>query len=538
MRSALVPAAIIVLSFSALAQEHSMSPAAPAPLETGLGDEHFAVSTKSADAQRFFDQGMRYVYAFNHDAAVASFKRATDLDPDLALGYWGQALALGPNINMDVDPQREKQAFDLAKAAGAHAEHASQKERDMIDALRTRYSDEPGADLKKLSVDYSGRMRALHAKYPDDPDIGTLFAESLMDLTPWKFWTHDGKPTENTQEIVTVLESVLKSHPNHMGANHYYIHAVEASSRPERALKAADRLTKLAPAAGHLVHMPAHIYQRTGNYSGAAAANAAGAVADREFVKVHGGEGMYPLMYYNHNLDFGASSYAMIGQFAKAKEFADETTANALKVVKMMPPIEAFSTDSMKVLLRFGKWADVLGAPDQSAGPYSIAFRHFARGVAFARIGNVAGAQSEEKELEAARANLSDDPGFLQNAGKSLGAVMAPLLKGQIALAEGNHTGAIEAYRQAVAAEDELNYDEPSDWFYPTRETLGGALLRHGDYAEAERVFRDDLARTPNNPRSLFGLAEALKKQKKPAAKTVAAFKKVWRGEQLRVGDL
>jgi tetratricopeptide (TPR) repeat protein len=530
MRSTIFCASIFVLCSSVFAQ-------APFPLTPGLGHLHRVVTTKNAEAQRYFDQGLRYVYAFNHDAAVQSFKRATELDPDLAIGYWGMALALGPNINMDVDPEREKQAYDLAQTALAHAPHASPKERDMIDVLVKRYWKDPGADLKKLGAGYAAGMRELHAKYPDDPDIGALFAESLMDLHPWKFWTHDGKPTEDTLEIVSVLESVLKSHPKHMGANHYYIHAVEGSPSPQRALPSARRLTTLAPAAGHLVHMPAHVYQRTGNYAAAAEANAAGARADRVFVKAHG-EGMYSMMYYNHNLDFGAASYAMDGRFAKAKQFADEVSANASKMVREMPPIEPFTLGSLKVLLRFGKWRNVLEAPDTNAGPYAKTFQHFARGVAFARLGNAAGARSEQKELGAAKTGLTDDTGFLQNSGKALATVMEPLLQGQIAEAEGNRDAAIAAYRRAVDAEDGLYYDEPADWFYPTRETLGGALLRNGNFADAEKVFRDDLARNPNNPRSLFGLAEALKKQKKPSAKTTAAFNKAWRGEPLRAADL
>jgi tetratricopeptide (TPR) repeat protein len=499
-------------------------------IETGLGDLHYPVSTKNAKAQRYFDQGMRYVYAFNHEAAVASFKRAAELDPKLAIAYWGQALALGPNINLDVDPEREAQAYKLEQTALAHISHASAKERDMINVLAKRYSNDPAADLKKLSADYSVAMRELRKKYPDDPDIATLYAESLMDLHPWKFWTHDGQPTEGTEEIIGVLESVLKKHPHHMGANHYYIHAVEASPHPERALASAKRLTTLAPAAGHLVHMPAHIYQRTGNYTGAAAANVAGVKADRAFVKTHG-EGMYSMMYYSHNLDFGAASYAMTGQFKEAKELADEMTANAMKMSKEMAPIEPFTSDSLKVLLRFGKWSDVIAAPDQSAGPISSLFRHYARGIAFAHLGNIDGARDEERQFQAGRANLTDETGFLQNSGKALAAVMEPLLEGQIAESSGNLAGAIPFYRRAVAAEDALNYNEPADWFYPTRETLGAALLKNGDHAEAEKVFRDDLSRNHDNPRSLFGLSEALRVQKKPAAKTTAEFKKAWRGD-------
>ncbi|MEO8035831.1 MAG: hypothetical protein ABI837_15450, partial [Acidobacteriota bacterium] len=245
---------LLFLGFLCLPLLAQAPPSPPPPsLDAGLGSGHRKVTTTSADAQRFFDQGMRYVYAFNHEAAIRSFQQATQLDPNLALGYWGVALALGPNINMDVDPDREKQAWEAEQAALAHAPAASPRERDMIDALSKRYSNDPKADLRKLQVDYSAAMRDLFKKYPDDSDIGTLYAESLMDLRPWKFWSHDGKPNEDTEEIVRVLESVLARHPNHVGANHYYIHAVEASPHPERALSSASRLRTLAPAAGHLV---------------------------------------------------------------------------------------------------------------------------------------------------------------------------------------------------------------------------------------------------------------------------------------------
>jgi tetratricopeptide (TPR) repeat protein len=364
MRLATVLAAAFVL-LPVFAQDHSAHSSAPPPvaLEAGLSDLHFKVNTNDAEAQRYFDQGMRYVYAFNHEHAIASFRRATDIDPNLAMGYWGMALALGPNINMDVDPAREKQAYDLAQVALSHLEHASGKEQALIRTLTRRYSNDPAADLKKLAADYANGMREVHAQYPDDPDIATLFAESVMNLNPWRFWSRDGKAAEGTNEFVGVLESVLKAHPHHLGANHYYIHAVEASRDAGRALPSAERLETLAPAAGHLVHMPAHIYQRTGNYVAAAKANVAGADADRAFIKKYGGENMYSLMYYNHNLDFGATSYAMAGQYQEARALADEVSASAATIAKTLPPIEPFTTDTMKVLLRFNKWFDILRTP-------------------------------------------------------------------------------------------------------------------------------------------------------------------------------
>ena len=505
-------------------------------LEPGIGNVHFLVSTKNAEAQRFFDQGMNYLYGFNHEAAVRSFRRAAELDPNLAMADWGVALALGPNINLDVDPDREKQAYEAVQSA--MKKEASPKERDAINVLAMRYSNDPNADLKKLAADYSHAMGELSKKYPDDLDLATLYAESMMDLRPWKFWAHDGKPAPQTEEIVAVLQSVLKRDPKHLGANHYYIHAVEASRHPERALPSADRLKTLAPASGHLVHMPAHIYQRTGNYSGAAKANETAATVDRQFIEKNGKGGVYPLMYYNHNLQFGTASYAMEGRFADARRMGDEFGSNAAAIAKEMPMLESAAATPLLVLVRFGKWTDVVRGPMPSSGPMSTALAHFARGVAFAQLGDIPAAEREHEEFEKSRQTITDDPGFFQNSPKAIARVGGGILDGRIAEAKGDRTKAVRAYQRAVEAEDALDYDEPPDWFYPARETLGGALIRDGQYAEAEKVFREDLKHNPHNPRSLFGLGEALKKQNKNAASARAEYRRYWHGGTLRIEDL
>jgi len=507
-------------------------------LEKGVGNVHYAVQTRNPEAQQFFDQGMAYLYGFNHEAAIRSFQHASELDPDMAMAHWGVALALGPNINLDVDPDHEKQAYDAVQSAMAHATSAPAKERDMIAALAKRYSNDPKANLKKLAVDYSDAMRALVRKYPDDLDLATLFAESMMDLRPWKFWSLDGKPAEGTDEIVSTLESVLKRNPNHLGANHYYIHAVEGSLRPDRALASADRLNTLAPTSGHLVHMPAHIYQRTGNYAGAAKANETAAAVDRVFIKKNGPEGIYPLMYYNHNLQFGSASYAMIGRFDDAKRMADEFGGTAVKMAKDMPMLESAASAPVLMLLRFGKWADVVRAPEAQAGPLSTVMSHFARGVAFAQLGDFGGAEREHEMFETARKSLTDDPGIMQNSPKDVVSVADGILDGRIAEARGDRENALRAYRRAVDAQDKLSYDEPADFFYPVRETLGAALVRMGQPAEAEKVFRADLERNPNNPRSLYGLAAARKAQKKSASTAMAQFRRTWKGGVLRIEDL
>jgi tetratricopeptide (TPR) repeat protein len=507
-------------------------------LDPGLGSLHWSVSTHDAKAQAFFDQGMRYVYAFNHESAVRSFNEAVRLDPELAMGYWGTALALGPNINLDVDPDREKQAYEAVHEAAKHLGHASESERDLVNVLIARYSLDANADLKKLATDYSQGMAALAKKYPKDSNINVLYAESLMDLRPWKFWTNDGKPNEGTEEIVRVLEGVLKREPNHLGANHYYIHAVEASSHPELAAAAAGRIAGLAPAAGHLVHMPAHIYERLGNYDGAAAANEAAAKADKGYMAKYGAEGVYSMMYYSHNLQFGAASYAMDGRYAQAMKMAEELAGNVGPMLKMMPPIELAFAYPPSILLRFGRWTDVIKShpPDDNL-PISATTIHLCRGTAFARLGNVAGAESEWKALEATRAKLTDDPGLTQNSAKPVGELASLILAGRIAEARGNADEAVNQLTKAVALEDSLSYDEPPDWWNPTRETLGATLLRAGRPAEAEKVFREDLTRNRKNPRSLYGLAQALKAQKKDATATMAAFHRVWKGGELAIGQ-
>ncbi|MBV9493048.1 MAG: tetratricopeptide repeat protein [Acidobacteria bacterium] len=507
-------------------------------LEPGLSDTHWKVTTRSAEAQQYFDQGLRYIYGFHHEQAIASFQRAAELDPSMPMAYWGTAYALGPNINLDVDPEREKQAYDTVQSALGHLDGASEKERDLIRALEKRYSNNPDADLKALAVDYSKAMGEVSKKYPDDLDIATLYAESLMDLRPWKFWTHDGQPNEGTLEIVGVLESVLKRNPKHLGANHYYIHAVEASQTPQRALASAKQLQTLAPNLGHLVHMPAHILHRTGDYAGAAKANEVGAAADRRFMEKHGHENIYSAMYYNHNLQFGSASHAMQGRFDPALKMASEMAEHGAMMAKEMPMVESITAAPLLVLVRFGKWTDVIRAPLAEYGPHSTAASHFARGVAFAGMGNIAGAQTERRMLEEARAKLTDDPGMLQNSPKNLMTVAANVLDARIALASGDRASAIASYKKAIETEDQLNYDEPPNWFYPVRESLGATLLRDGKAAEAEAVFRADLAKNPKNPRSLFGLAKALRAQQKSAASAEAEFRKMWKGGALKVEDL
>lgn len=522
------------------AQEHaSMGTAKPAVLLTGMGDLHHPIATKSAQAQRFFDQGLTLVYAFNHEEAARSFKRAAQLDPQSPMPWWGVALAVGPNYNMDVDMEREKEAYDAIQKARSLAASAPENERAYVEALAKRYSNDPKADLKALAVDYKNAMRELAARYPDDPDAGTLFAESMMDLHPWQLWTLDGKPTEDTEEILATLRSVLRRAPQHVGANHFYVHAVEASPHPEQGLTSAQRLETLVPAAGHLVHMPAHIYERTGFYEESAQANRAGVAADRAYLKSNPGQhAVYGMMYYSHNLHFLALAASMEGRFAEAKSAADQLVASVTPSLNAMPMAEWFLPMQTYILVRFNRWDDIakLHPPDSSL-TLTTAVWHYARGAAFAAKGDIANAQTERQELAAAIEKQPADAMFGFNPARTVLGLALDIVDARIAAAQGDHTASIEHWRHAVATQDSLAYDEPPDWYYPVRESLGAALAASGDYVEAEKVFREDLAQNPRNPRSLFGLHETLKAENKDsdAAWVQSEFEKAWKSADTKL---
>jgi tetratricopeptide (TPR) repeat protein len=526
--------AILLLATAATAaqqHQHTADTAPPATLVAGMGRLHHAIATKSPEAQRFFNQGLTYVYGFNHDEAIRSFRRAAELDPASPMPHWGIALALGPNINLDVDPEREKAAYDEAQQAKALLGGATAIERAYVEALAERYSNDPKADLKVLAVKYKDAMRTVMRRYPDDLDAATLYAESLMDLNPWQLWSAAGKPAEGTEEIVTVLESVLRRDRQHVGANHYYIHAVEASKTPERALQSAKRLEALVPAAGHLVHMPAHIYMRTGDYLSAVASNAKAAEVDRAYIAATRPDGIYPAMYYNHNLDFLASAAMMAGQFAEAKRAADQLVANATPALAEMPMLEPFAAKTLFVLLRFARWDDVLRLPAADARfPLLVTLSHFGRGIAHAARNNLTEAERERGAYAEARKAIKPDSDWGFNKAKNMLEVTDAVLDAWIARARRDDAAAIDAWRSAVIKEDMLNYNEPPDWFYPSRESLGAALLRAKRFPEAEQAFRDDLTRNPKNGRSLYGLWQTmLASRKVPEQPGVEAAEKQFR---------
>ena len=538
-------ALVFLLSLAATGpQQHDAhAPAAerPAVLMSGLGRLHHPIATRSPEAQRFFDQGLTLVYGFNHEEAVRAFRRAAALDPASPMPHWGIALALGPNINLDVDPEREHAANDEAQRARTLAAAAPAAERAYVDALIKRYSNDPKADRHALAVQYTDAMRDLVTHYPDDLDAATLFAESLMDLNPWRLWSADGTPGDGTEELVAALESVLRRDPTHIGANHYYIHAVEASKSADRALPSAKRLETLVPAAGHLVHMPAHIYMRTGNYQGAVTSNARAAEVDRAYIKARGADGLYPSMYYNHNLDFLASAAMMSGQFKQAKQAADLVVANTTPMLATMPMLEPFGAKTIYVLVRFARWDEMLRLPPPDAKHALLtAMSHFGRAVAQAARGNVAAAEQERAAYAQARKAVPPDSDWGYNKAKDMLPIAGAAIDGWIARARRDDEAAMAAWRRAVAAEDLTSYDEPPDWFYPTRESLGAALLRAARVDEAAQVFRDDLARNPGNGRSLYGLWQAQLAAKDPAAAaTGKRFKAAWSHADvtLRIAD-
>ncbi len=534
---------ILILPITTLSQHQNHQPG-KSKTETpivfnGLSDLHHPVSTKHAEAQKFFDQGLALLYAFNHDEAARSFKHAAELDPNLAMAYWGIALVNGQNYNLGPLPDREKAAYDAIQKAVALASKAPENERAYIEALAKRYSPEPKADYQKLGIEYKNAMAALVKRYPDDLDAATLYAESMMTLRPWKLYTADGKPEEGTEEIVAVLESVLKRNPNHIGANHYYIHAIEASRSPERALASAYRLKTLAPDAGHLVHMPAHIHMRIGDYENAAAANAQGADADRAYIKARGTEGFYPMMYFNHNVHFFAVACAFQGRSADAKKAADEIVAFASPLVKEMAMLDAFTPTAMLVRVRFHDWDALLKTPepDKATMPYTNGIWHFAQGLAQLAKGSTSKAETELKTVQQIINALPADASLGLNNTKEVLRVAENLLAAKLALAKKDKQAAVDYFKKGIAAEDALNYTEPADWYIPVRESLGSALMYIGNPAEAEKVFRADLEKNPRNGRSLFGLLESLKKQ----GKTIEAqfvqreFDTAWKSADIKL---
>lgn len=499
-------------SFSQHKHEKNKTGKSNVTLIPGLGNFHHKVTTESKEAQKFFDQGLILTYGFNHEEAIRSFQKAAELDPDMAMAYWGIAFALGPNYNLPADNEQRKLAYDAMQKAIKLSENVSRQDKDYIKALAKRYAKEvEKVDQQTLNAEFRKSMKELYLKYPDDVDAATLYAESMMVLKPWQLWNKDGTPAEGTEEIVSVLESVLKRSPNHPGANHYYIHAVEASNDPGRALASAKVLEDLIPAAGHLVHMPAHIYFRVGDYEGTSDANLVAINADEVYMKKYDPKGIYPVMYYNHNINFLSVSKMMEGKFSDAIKYANQVAKNVEPVMSQMQMVESVYANPLMILISFGKWDDILKyqETDPSFKVYN-ALLHYSKGYAYAIKGEVEAAKNELALFLKYKNQVTPEMTVGLNPASLIIDLSEIILNGKIAFAEGEKQKAIDILSVAVQKEDSINYNEPPDWYPSVRLSLGAAMYFNGDYSGAEQVFRDELKKYPHNGRGLFGLIESL----------------------------
>ena len=512
-----------------------------APRLLKLGNHQFPVSTKSKDAQAFMNQGVNLSYAFNHAEAGRAFREAARLDPSLAMAYWGQALVLGPNINAPMDPNSEGPALELIKKAVSLKSKASPREQAYIEALAERYSGN-AADRNARNQAYAAAMRKVQQKFPDDLDAATLYAESVMDLRPWGYWSRDGEPYEGMSEVVTLVEKVIEKNPVHPGALHLYIHLVEATDKVDKAEGPADRLLTLMPAAGHMVHMPAHIYQRIGRYSDAVRSNEMAIAADEDYITQCQAQGLYPMGYYPHNIHFLWFAATADGQsklsIESARKSASKVADEALQQVSLLA---IFRVVPYYALTRFGRWDDMLRESEPPAfSPYSRGIWHYARGIAFVRKGEL---DKADQELAKVKGLLTDktleQTLFSPNTGLAVLSIAPEVLAGEIEAAKKNYDKAIAHLERAVRLEDALIYTEPAEWHYPPRQTLAAVLLQANRPAEAETVYWADLKRNRNSGWSLYGLMKALQAQgkKDEAALVEARFKKAWARADVTISD-
>jgi tetratricopeptide (TPR) repeat protein len=521
------------------------SAAAPAgdpvlePIFDGLGGLTRRVTTSVPEAQRYFDQGLAFMYGFNHDEAIRSFQRAAELDPKCAMAEWGVAIANGPHINNPVLPEdRAKAAWEALVKAQALAEGAAPVEKALIVALAARYAQPQPQDRKPLDLAYANAMRSVWAAFPRDPDVGALFAEAMADLRPWDFWTPDGRPQPGTEEMIGALEAVLRLDPRHPLALHLTIHALEASTTPGSADAAADALRDRQPGLGHMVHMPSHIDVRRGRWQEAIAANTKAIAADARYTARSPEQGFYRL-YMAHNHHMLTYAAMMTGQSALALATIREMVgAIPLEFFRANPFADGFMAMPLEVLMRFGRWQEILAEPPfPEFVPISSALQHYARGVALVATGRSAEAEQELTAFVAARPKVPKEAFFGNNGADDVLGVAEGVLRGELLFRTGKTEEGIAALREAVAREDRLRYDEPPDWIQPVRHPLGAALLQAGRFAEAEVVFRQDLERLPDNGWGLYGLYRALQLQKKSAeaAATLKRFETVWKQADIQI---
>jgi hypothetical protein len=519
--------ALLLFASTLLAQQASP------PLYPDLGTHHKAVGTKVPAAQQYFDQGLRLVYGFNHAEAIRSFTRATELDPACAMCWWGIAYAYGPHVNAGMDSASGVKAYAAARKALSLSAKASPWERAYVRAVAARYARVPPANRASLDSAYSRAMADVARRNPNDLDAAALYAESLMDLRPWNYWTPEGKPYPGTEIIVKQLEGVIARNPEHPGACHYYIHAVEAVN-PQLAVPCAERLARLMPGVGHMVHMPAHIYIRVGRYNDAANSNVHAIHTDEMFIEGQKPVSVYSLAYYPHNIHFLAFASTMAGRSAQAIEASKTLTGKVnVDVARQVPMLQEMMPYHVLTLTTFGRWDEILAEPlPPSDIRMPVAMAYYARGVAYAAKGQGAQAQAALDTVKAIDAVTPADA-----PSKTAVSIAVHALMGEIATRSGKLGEGIAHFRKALEIEDAGLYFEPPKWYYPIRQSLGAALLKAGRNAEAEAVYREDLKRFPENGWSLFGLAAALRAQGKSAdaAAVDQRFAKAWSAADVKL---
>jgi tetratricopeptide (TPR) repeat protein len=541
MRIILTSAAMLVLAnvpgrLLAEPAKPGSQPTSKVTLYNGLGNHTRPVATSKPEAQRYFDQGLNFMCAFNHDEAVRAFRQAAELDPDCAMAHWGLSLSMGKNYNYPLfPPEKAKAAWKALESARAKAKAESAANRALIEALAARYADPLPKETRPLEEAYAKAMKAVWEQFPKDADIGALYAESLMNLRPWDLWTLDGKPQPETPAILKALQAVLELDPQHPLANHLYIHACEASPHPEKADAAADRLRDLQPALGHMVHMPSHIDVRRGRWQATIEANERAITADRNYAKTVPEQGFYR-MYMAHNRHMLAFAAMMQGESKRALTAVRAMLADVPKDWVALPEnaavADGFVAAPLEVMKRFGQWDEILKEPAPPLiFPIARAMRHHIRAIAYAAKGQTAKARKEQKAFREAANRPPKDATFANNKAVDLFAVADDMLEGEIVVREGNMQAGIKALRSAVAKEDKLRYSEPPAWVVPVRHALGAFLLTDGQATEAEAVYREDLRRWPDNGWSLFGLAASLEKQGKraEAAAVRAKSDEIWK---------
>ena len=527
--------ALTVAGFHALAAKE--------PLYDGLGSYSRKITTKSAEAQRYFDQGLGFLHGFNHRAAIRGFQQAAELDPQCAMAHWGVALACGPHINSIAVPAAAAElAWKELELAQKNAGNASPVERALIGVLAKRYANPQPEDRSGLNRAYADAMREVWKEYPKDPDVGALFAEAMMNLRPWDQWTPEGKPEPGTDEVLATLEAVLRLNPKHPFANHLYIHAVEASPNPERASAAADRLRDLQPGLAHNVHMPSHIDIRTGRWLEAVDTNTKAVAADQHYQQVFGPPKGFLNVYVAHNRHMLAYAAMMTGQRDLAmkhiRAMVAELPADFLKENALQA--EGFVAMPLEVMVRFGLWDEILAEPERYTESmwFTRAFHHATRAIAFAAKSDTASARKAQSVFLERAKLVPKEESLGNNSCEAILDVMKPMVEGEILVAEGKTDSGIKQLRAAIKKEDVLKYDEPPGWLIPVRHSLGAVLIKRQRFAEAEQVYREDLARLPENGWALLGLAESLRKQNKNAdevAQTQAKFKQVWAKADLTI---